>query len=658
MPGLIPAALLLAGEANATASDDLATAQLPRISETIVITARRDDGAGLSFESRHFLPDDGSRIAYGDLTGLIDGLPSVHLPTNSRGESLAVLRNAAERQVAIFYDGAAINVPWDNRLDLNLVPTGLVCSVRSATGPLAPHYGVNVLGAISLSPRDAGGGGGGAAAILGQAGAREMSAWFALPLTGTGDMILGGSHAVQDGQPLSAEADLPFSQSDTDLRTNTDRRLTAGFARLSADTGSSRFSFSAFHVSARKGIAPEGDRPLGARFWRYPDIRHTVTVVSLTGPLGRNTELSSVFWYQHFGQTIDAFTDDSYDRIEAREIDRDDSFGLRELLTHEAGRIRLVGSFTFLDSRHRQRDIMFQDGMRPSLLPPRLNYRQRNWSLGGEVEYQVSTNVVAEIGLGYDQVHYVETGDKPPVRDQGGWNGRAGFIWSGANAFLLRAAIGRKIRTPTMRELFGQALNRFLINPGLQPERIITAEIGAEWRHERGRFYITPFYQHVDGTIDQRTIGGLRQRINLIGSNIAGVELGGEFTPGPGWRVSGNVTWAPARRRGAPAGESDRLGERPDLLARASLTHMPAGPVMFTIDAEHIGRALSADASGRLVPVKRSTRLDLQARYRLSDSGLSELFLDVENLTDTLIEPQLGLPAPGRWIRFGFRVGW
>ena len=80
----------------------------------------------------------------------------MHVPTNTRGESIAFMRNAAERQVGIFYDGAAINVPWDNRLDLSSVPAPLIGGVRSAAGPIAPHYGVNSLAVLNLVPRQGG----------------------------------------------------------------------------------------------------------------------------------------------------------------------------------------------------------------------------------------------------------------------------------------------------------------------------------------------------------------------------------------------------------------------------------------------------------------------------------------------------------------------
>ena len=127
----------------------------PAISETIIVVGQRPDSEAASFETRHALnAEEVANAAALTVDDLLRDLPSVHVPTNSRGETIAFVRNAAERQVAIYYDGAAINVPWDNRLDLSLVPAALIGTVQSAAGPLAPHYGVNALGAVSFAPRN------------------------------------------------------------------------------------------------------------------------------------------------------------------------------------------------------------------------------------------------------------------------------------------------------------------------------------------------------------------------------------------------------------------------------------------------------------------------------------------------------------------------
>ena len=630
----------------------LAAGELLPLSETIVVTGRARSSVEDSFETRHGL--DVATIAdldAGSADVVIRRLPSVHVPTNSRGEAIAFLRNAGERQVALFFEGAALNVPWDNRLDLSLIPAPLLGgAVLTAAGPLAPHYGVNALGAVSLSAGE----GPAARVATGSAGLAQIEG--ALPL---GPLRVGGSWVQHRGDTLSDEADLSWSQRSGALRTNTDRRLGSAFAQGGTSIGGHELSLTAFHVWGRKGIAPESHIADGARLWRYPELRHSHAVASVVSIISPDTDLSSAVWFQRFDQTIDSYTGDDYATVDARQIDRNRTWGVRELLTHRSGAATFVGSVNFLHSTHRQRDVGYEDGAPPAETPGALTYSQRNWSVGGEVEYAFSPILVGEIGLGYDKVDYVRTGDKPPIRDAESWTGRVGAVLDAGNGWRLRAAAGRKQRMPTMRELFGQALNRFLLNPDLKPETIVTAELGAEWRGDRGRFFVVPFVQDVQDTIDQRNVGGLRQRINLEGSTVHGVELGGSWRLQSGLSLSGNATWTRVRRKDAASATVNRIAEKPALLARLRVDYDHPSGFSTALEAEHVGRAWSADENGALLALERSTALNWRLAYGLEllQEREGELFLHVDNVTDTLVESQLGLPAPGRTIRVGVKIG-
>ncbi|MEG3152808.1 TonB-dependent receptor [Sphingomonas sp. ZT3P38] len=617
----------------------------PPLSESIVVRGYREPPGAASFETRHAL--DAAAVAALDgifAEDVLRRLPAVHVPVNSRGESIAFLRNAAERQVAIFYEGADINIPWDNRLDLSLLPAGLIGSVRTAAGPLAPHYGVNALGAISLSPAP------GLAAGAAYGSGDLAEAHLAVPL---GPALLGGSYARRDGEPLSRRADLPFSQPGTSLRTNTDRELSSLFGRVQGSLAGQDLRFTAFHVWGDKGIAPEGNRASGARFWRYPAIRHSLLVGSVASRLGPTTRLDSAFWHQRFGQTIDSYASAAYARITARQVDRDRSWGVRELLTHRTGPATLVGSFNLLASTHRQRDIAYVAGAPPAVLPAALLYRQRAWSIGAELEYALAPGLLGEIGLGYDRVDYLRTGDKPPVPAAHDWTGRVGLVFDAGSGWRLRGAAGRKMRAPTMRERFGEGISRFLPNPALRPERIVTAELGAEWRGPAGGFHLIPFVQDLTGTIDQRNVGQLRQRFNLPGSTVRGIELGADWRVFGHLALSGNATWSRVRRKPPPAGQRNRLAEKPALLATVAASYAPPAGVSAGVEAQFTGRAYSADPAGALFPLRRSASVNARLGYRLSRI---ELFARVDNLADTRVEPQLGLPAPGRTVRLGLRL--
>lgn len=619
-------------------------------SETIVVTGRGTPGSEASFETRHSLDMAAlARLDAASADELLRRLPAVAVPVNSRGEAIAFLRNAAERQVAVFYEGADINVPWDNRLDLSLIPTGLIGSARSAAGPLAPHYGVNALGALSLSP-DTGFHGG-----LSYGTGNRFDGDLAVPL---GPVVLGGSYSRRDGDPLSDDANLPYSQSGRSLRTNTDRELASLFGRAAGTLGAHELSLTALHVWGSKGIAPESHLKSGARYWRYPDVEHTLVVGNIRSRLGDSTELDSAIWYQRFGQTIDSYADGSYDLVASRQEDRDRTWGVRELLQHRVGRALFVGSFNFLQSTHKQRDIGYKNGAPPSALPNALLYRQRNWSVGGEFEYELTDQLRSEIGIGYDVVNYLRTGDKPPVKDAEAWTGRAGLVFEAGAGWRVRGAVGRKMRAPTMRERFGEGIGRFLPNPDLRPETIVTAELGLEWQGDASGFYVIPFIQDLKDTIDQRTVSGKRQRINLLGSKVHGVEIGGAWRPVANLTLAGNATWTHVRRKGSTGGALNRIAEKPALIANISAYYAHKSGFSTMVEAQHYGRAYSAGPDGAMVPLQRSTSLNWRIAHGFAvEDRRIEPFVHIENITDTLVEPQLGLPAPGRSVRFGVKIG-
>jgi iron complex outermembrane recepter protein len=62
------------------------------------------------------------------------------------------------------------------------------------------------------------------------------------------------------------------------------------------------------------------------------------------------------------------------------------------------------------------------------------------------------------------------------------------------------------------------------------------------------------------------------------------------------------------------------------------------------------------------VPLEVSTQLNVRLAFNLDHAFTvlpsSQIYIRADNLTDTFVEPQLGLPAAGRWIRAGFRIRW
>ncbi len=621
--------------------------------ETILVSAAPNADAHSIAETQHRLdPLDLDRLVPVTAGDLIARLPSAQVAANSRGQTLATLRGAGERQVAIFYDGALLNVPWDNRFDVAALPAGAVGGVETATGTLSPQYGVNALGAISLSPPDTEASGGISGRLFtgndGQIGG-DIDARITL---GDTRLLVTGGAFRRDALSLASGADLPFHQPPTRDRLNTDREQANVLLRAERDFGTlGSLSATLLYADAEHGVAPESDRA-DARFWRLPELRTAMAIVRGHLTPSETITLFVTGWVQDFAQTITSFSDATYSVLEDSQKDDDLTFGLRAQGGWVQGPLSLVASANIIRSRHNQLDTDFT-GPLPSKTDS--SFAQNLISIGLDAAYSLTETISLEAALGLDRADYTDTGpfDPPGRFDEPVF--RLGAAWQAAPNLQLRAAIGQKARVPTLRDLFGTAINRFLVNPELQAETIRSAELGGEWLGERVQLSLTGFHQNVDDTIDQIRIGPLRQRVNLAGSTIWGIESAGSLFLTPSLTLAGNATYTRIRRQDPAPGEPRTIAERPELLARLSLDYHQPGGARAGVEGIFTGRAFSPDDDGVFQALPRSLQINLHAAYPIRLGGLDhfEVFVRADNITDSLVIPQAGLPAPGRTVRLG-----
>jgi iron complex outermembrane receptor protein len=113
-----------------------------RETETTVTTVQRVENAALETQDA------------ADVSELAELVPATHVQTNSRGQTILYFRNAGDRQVGQFFDGALLNIPWDNRVNISLIPASVVEEITVTKGVPSVRYGANVLGgAINFQSR-------------------------------------------------------------------------------------------------------------------------------------------------------------------------------------------------------------------------------------------------------------------------------------------------------------------------------------------------------------------------------------------------------------------------------------------------------------------------------------------------------------------------
>ena len=602
-----------------------------------------------------------------DLARLI---PAAHLQTNSRGETLVYLRNAGERQIAVFFDGALLNVPWDNRVDLSLIPATVVGGMTVAKGVPPIEYGMNVLGgAVNLTSRFAEGPWS-ETELVTRFGTQDRQELSFTHRARRGKLNFTGalSYATIDGVPVPAGADLSFSQPQDELRTNTDSRVTNLFANARYDFGAGTSAGVALiHVDARKGIAPEGHLDPAAsrvRFWRYPDWRNSMVILNGQGLMG-NTIWKGAAWATFFGQTIESYGSASYDAVEATQEDDDITFGARFTVARQLGLGTIKLALNALTSNHDQRDVTFNaSGVpEPGVTFPQLEYQQRMLSTGIEYAFQAA-NLSVTLGTSFDAMFAPKTGDKPGHDPFTDYSLTAGVARQLPGGWFVRAGAGRKTRFPTMRELFGVALDRFVINPNLNPESSVLVELALGVAGERLSGEMVPFGTFTSNTIEQRNVlldgetQTRRRRINAAGSRVLGIEWVGTARATDDLTIRAHLTIMDIVRRQGVETDPTRLSEKPNALGRANLVYHNLSGFSFDVETVYTGRAYSLNDQDEFVALSPSMLFNVRVsqEVEVGPSEIVELFARVNNITDTALVPQLGLPEAGRQFQGGIRV--
>ncbi len=669
-PLLIAASLLPWADVGATAAQQDTTILRAKLGE-IVIAVAADAPAATAYTLRHV---DLAKILKLDAAVVADFgrlIPAAHIRTNSRGETLVYLRNAGERQVAVFFEGALLNIPWDNRVDMSLIPASVIGGVTVAKGVPPVEYGANVMGgAVNLtaqtlntpwSQTDLSSRVGTDGRVDGSATHRGRSG----RVTFTGSV----GYTKTDGFSVPSDADLPFSQaSGSDMRTNTDSRVTNLFANGTYDFDRSHVGVSILHMDAAKGIAPESHLDPAAsrvRFWRYPTWHNTMVILNGEGFSGGGTSWKGAAWVNAFTQEIESYQSATYQTVDERQHDDDFTVGTRLTLSQSLGAGLAKFSFNGLTSTHKQRDVELDASGNPSLTQtlPRLEYQQHIVSVGAEYGFNPSLPLTITIGASYDAMFTPKTGDKPDRDAFTDYSATIGAMYVAGNGWFVRGAVGRKTRFPTMRELFGEALNRFVLNPNLDTESSVLSEIAVGFSGETFSGEIIPFGTFTSGTIDQQSIlmAGetrlRRQRVNLESSRVLGVELVGTASVTKEITVDGHLTLMDVHVDQAAPDNPDRLSEKPEALGRLELTYSGEPGTGLTVEGVYTGRAYSLNDNDQFVPLKTSLTFNVRVSQKIDLAPRSvELFIRADNVTDQVVLPQLGLPAAGRAVSGGMKV--
>ena len=584
--------------------------------------------------------------------------PIIGIRFNSRGETVLRLRGSDERQAAIFLDGASLGIPWDGRIDLGLLPVGMISSVNISKGAVPIEYGSNaMLGAVEISSfNDCKNR---ACSFKGEFGSNGIQSYNYTNAKTIDDyqLTFSGSYRKRDSFSYVERGVIPFAPVSDDERDNTDSESISSWISVGRQLESTSFKLSYFLTDAKKGVPPAGHinpSKNKTRYWRYPEWKLEQTTFNLIHNVNDNAFIKMTSWLQKFTQDIDQFTDATYKLLKIHKNDKDSTKGLRVVLNTDRKKFsaRFVGNYQGTEHLQQEKEPQSFSASTD------LKYSQDLFSLGAEIDIPVSEELQVSLGSSYDRFQAPGTGDRNVQPNLSDWASNLIFEWHPDNNFYVSFGIGDRTRFPTLRELYGVALDKFIINPNLKSESAVLADLSLSWQSNEFPLSINSTFwsTKINDAISKRQIlengKWFDQRYNIAGSRGKGFSFDAIYSVSDKMQIqfNGNLQSHEA--------EIGQDGLRPPILLRPETQlNLVADyewyeQVSVRLSLQKISGALDEDVGGRLLVLNSSNRIDVSFFVNINDSW--KMFIVLNNLNDSLILPQLGFPDIGREYRIGF----
>jgi vitamin B12 transporter len=574
-----------------------------------------------------------------ELGEVLDLTPGVNLRDGGRGESRLDVRGFDQRAVLFTLNGVPVYEPWNGIINLNLFPLELLDSIEVDRGPSSALFGPNGMGGTvkMTTYRPPGPVSASASTIW-----RNSDFWDARASGGVvhdGAVgLLGGRYLTSPGFPLPGDFnDLPQRRrkyEDGGLRFNSDRDEKSLFSTLSyqyADEGRAHVAF--LGSTSSFGIPPSTTAFLGP-FLRNDaqDLYHVQVGAEqrLTPKIGG----AAAVFYTAYDTKETQFTNADFTQ----------EYVTTEANSNEVGGIgRLTFDVADTDSLATAVQVR-SDGADVSddFNGLRANPSFTTSSVAAENVYMLNDRVSVVTGMSLD----VQTGGASTQWEP---DPQGGVAVDFGRYGTSRAAISRKIRFPTLRELFDPQQG----NPGLKPEKALVYEIGHRLQLPQCYADLNLFRSDVTDLIVNDG-GDMGQSDNSQDATLQGVEVATGGAPVDWVRLDVNYTYLntqasnPAHSGGSESDVQHRPTHRFNGILRVFL------PLEFVVRLEGLYTSEQLDRFGSNVTVNPYTLFNLQVTKHFGRRF--QLFAGVDNVLDDEHQDKLGSPGPGRWAFAGLRM--
>ncbi|MBI5475079.1 MAG: TonB-dependent receptor [Ignavibacteriae bacterium] len=572
----------------------------------------------------------------------------VFVKTNSRNEALVSIRGFDQRQIAVFFDGAPIYVPYDGLVDLGELSVAPIGKVIVTKGFSSMLYGANAMGGtINLVTAETRSGisgtlrlqGGPARSIeLTHGGADGNIYWFA-----------SGNYARSEGITLPRSTPAMRNE-DGGTRNNSQFGGFSAFGKVGVEFGDLHAAVSLFHTESDKGIPPQVSttRP---RYWRFTEWKKSIANLAHQWTPTNFLVLKGNVFYEKYRNVLDSYDDATYTTQRSKSAFHstfdDHSLGASLSATvatplFEPTRL----AFLYKHDVHTEQDNAGN---------PFKRFNASTLTIGVEQELEIAGDLVALVGVHHDRLIPLFANSAALRPSEGSWNAQAGMAWRVTEALRMHAQIARKNRFPTLKELYSEALGKNVANPQLASERSVNTELGITLRLDSAASVCTSvFNNNVADLVQIVQLGGGKQQFQNIGTaRMTGVEFEVQHETPVGLGTL-SYTFLDAKNT-TFAAASNKLEYKPEHVLHLGLTDSYETGLSWSVEASYVANQHAVDPDSRKWTRLREYLL-LGARASQTLLGNAKGFVRINNITDTYYETEYGFPQAGRNIVFGIEA--
>lgn len=541
----------------------------------------------------------------------------------THGVTLRGLSASGASRTLVLADGVPLNDPFGGWVSWNRLPLAAVDRVEVVRGSASDLYGPDALGGVvqvfTIEPArtmlrlygDVAGQGTARASIAG--------AW-----RGPAVQVLGAlESATSDGYVLVSRED----RGAIDTRAGGEHR--SGLLRLGATTrrwtlrGAAEVyredrrngtPFQRNDTAARAGHV-EAAGALGGAYWR-------------TRAFGGSQGYDQTFSAVNAGRTAETPTQTQRVPSEAYGVASDISAGTR---------LRVLAGLEQRHVRAVNHEVRFTAGIPTTTA--RAGGEQDFLGAFGQVAIDPHPRVTALAGVRVER-WTVDSFQAEVIDDETLVTPRLSAAWRATPALVLRGAVSRAYRAPTLNERFrGFRVGDTQTRPNalLEPERLTSAEVGASLTPGRATLRATLFFNTLDAAIANVTVSTTptlvtRERRNAGGISARGVELEASLPVVARLRGALAATFVRSRfGSDAPSGlEGNRTPQSPGYQASAEIAWDDLPRLAVVARVQVTGPQFEDDRNS--LTLERAATVDLMVSRTLARRWL--LFAAGENLFD------------------------